>query len=178
MPRSAQKTKDLDDELAAVIVSPVQMAHFLGIPRRTLYDWVDAGCPRHDAVKFNLRNVILWRLDKLSLKPANRDPETNPAAKEIELKNKKLENEIQLQQIKIQELEKSSMPRVDHEQVVSGVVTAFVSFVKDSLFLNLKIIRGVTDDKLPSAIEEFGNQLLSHLQRALKRGERDASSNA
>jgi len=102
-------------------LSKMDVGRAFGVSTRSVSRWYDDGCPRNDDGTYALKDVIAWYVDRASANGGG-------GADAGDLKNKKLEGEIELQRLKIADLERKMVLRARVESVLVSMCTSFRNY--------------------------------------------------
>ena len=124
-----------------------ETCEFYHISVRSLYKWIDQGCPRNDDETYDLFKIHEWLL---------KESEPN----KVNLKEQKLEQEIQKLKILNAKLEEKYIDRKEHENILNSRAASLRNFIERSLTMNRPARSMRSVEELVAVDYEFLKQML------------------
>lgn len=126
-------------------------AKLFKVSDRTLFMWVDKGCPKNkENSTYDLYEVTNWLVNK-----ERKKHETGGT-----LKDKKTNIEIERIRAQIQKIRQETMPREEHEAIIKSWASSFKNFFPQAVRKNIHHFEMQKIDSLNVLFHEFGKQLM------------------
>jgi hypothetical protein len=149
-----------------------QLAQALGKTQFNTKRMLDYGMPEVSPGLYNLPSVVEWLIDREATERAKAGavPVTaigvsaQKAVQDLEIAKLKREKLA----LEVDDKKDNTIPREERDRDVSALIEAFTSYLRNSIQRNLATLRSVHEADADVVVNEFVQELTSHMSRAVR----------
>ena len=121
-----------------------------GVTRKTIYEWVDKGCPKNKDSSFDSALVFDWYVAFTKSKYDSEDP----------LKDQKTRAEIRLKEAQITKIQMDYIERRQHELILASRIKTLSLFLEQTMMNNAHHFVGLTIDESRVKLHDFVKRMM------------------
>lgn len=138
------------------------VAEIFHVSTRLVRIWVVAGCPKTPDGHYDIYQVHKWLMERQE-KNLRGDDDVSLKDQKTQKEIQKLEKQSEKLEIELDALKKATVPSELHMQVRVAQAEAFSQFMLNTLQLNMRKLRSVSDDEASEIIESLAKSAMQHI---------------
>lgn len=144
------KARALEKQFDFAKIEGKDIIRCFGVTRKTIYEWIDKGCPRNEDGTFDAKAVFDWYVGWVKSKYEDDD----------NLKVQKLRAEIKYKEAQVIKIQQDYIERRQHETILASRIKTLSLFLEQTMMNNAHHFVGLSIDESRTKLMAFVKRMM------------------